>query len=417
MLTLYLIYVKNKFVPKIDENNYLDYQGIEKLAPIGNFDIFIYPEYISNLLVIKNGLDNITTLNSNTEEEKIIINKSNKNLAILENMDLSNFGYSMSQHLNIRANSFFEDNMIMGRPGLFILKHINQILNLSISIWFVLLNDKYFYYSKTLDSQNLIIRTVIGLIVSLIYFSIMLFLTRSNLKIFNLISSTESNKNEELIKKIIHLSTLKHSNQVNRIAEEFRKMCFDICILTKSDKFQNTLGKKILKDIVDISFLRFKEVDEKNLKNSKDKLNLLRISISENFEEFRSYVKSVSGQNINEQDLESMFHLIENRESLKKSKSICFLDIYDIWGGLILLASLENDKCVRMVIDYFQSLKKLRDDEFNLDSLKELLDWAKDYISKEDKDFLFRECKEFKSNFNKECFIGFMSAYTNSQSK
>lgn len=396
----------------MDENNYLDYQGIEKLASSGNFDIFIYPEYISNLLVVKNGLDNIATLNSNTEDERIVINKVNKSLAILENMDLSKFGYSITQHLNIRSNSFFEDNMVLGRPGLFIIKHLNQILNLSLSVWFVLLNNKYFYYSKSVDSQSLIIRTIIGLIIAIIYYVVMLFLTRSNLKILNLISNTESNKNEEIIQKMIHLSSIKHSNQLNRIVEEIRKMCFDICISNKNSKFQNTLGKKILKDIIDFSLLRFKNIEEKNIKNSKERVEALKITLSENFKELKSYIRSTSGQNINESEIESLLHMIEKRETVQKSKSLTFIEIYDIWGGLISLSSFDNEKCIRTVIDHFQTIKKIRDDEFNIDCLKEFLDWANEYISKEDKDFLIRECKEFKSFFGKECFIGFMTSST-----
>ena len=438
MLYLYLKVVYRRFVPVINESNYLEYQKFDNHF---NTNIPPYLEKIVESKITKNGLNTIIQ-NNNTDQDILITvqnEKSNYN-------QLNQNGYSMTKHFNIRASNYFEDNILWGKTGMRFFTNLNQFL----SILFALILVEIYTRSVFLLA-NKELWLVLVVILTIIYFCLSIVVTNKNLKYLNMINSTESNKKEHLVDEIIYAQTINSAKMCHQIIQVFKKIYFDILInyfkkrqikknehgysgmetnkmfefgtkqpssvLDKYEKF-NSLTKHALRHMIDLNIIRFKFLDFESADTS-----LKVLSSQDNIylgDELRYFIKSCGGGNMSDKDVENMLHLIEDFDSIVEKRYLTNENLYNIWAANIHFSKVENEHVVRTVIDSFteemtqdkdalsEGSKISNSDKLDIEKLKKMLDIYSEYFSKEEKTFLLNELSNHKPNFSKDTMISFL---------
>lgn len=475
IINIYLKVIYRRYIPKINETNYLDYQSIAIKEKNSNYSNILnttkYPNYLEKILNNKeNNRENkkdsssIEIQNGNhtsitVQESKTDINNNNNNNinGFLTYYNTQNNGYSMTKHFNIRTTNFYEDNIVFGKTGFKLFNNMNQSINMIFLVWFVVIITKYFNEFMN-DKDHPAMYIILANIVVVVFLVINIILSYSNIKYLNIMNCMEANKKEHLVKEVINSQIYQNASNSNNIIQIFKKIYFDILINSKKDSNNdsrdisnddnysimnnqnninsgiqyktnpqnfNVLTKAALKQMIDLSIIRFKFIDFNDNNNTNDnnhidnKLDSNKISLGE---ELRYFLKSCGASNVTDKEIEFMIHLVEDFQSVKTNKMLSSRDFYDIWGANIHFTKIGTEELMRVVIDTFlhENKGKMKENksnnnssnsnvnkEFGLEGLKKMLDWYSEYFVKEDKDFIIREAEYLKPGFSQDTFISY----------
>lgn len=380
IVKVYIGVIYRRVIPEINENNYIDYQDVDK------------PNQYTVLL--------------NSSSHPIYIDKAldaNGNTSVISGNNI-NSGFSFSKHFNMRSESLYEENIIFGKTGFAFLSNLLQSMNVINIAWLSIMLTKYL---PEFLLTNHLFYFIIFFFLFVFYFILICMFTHTSIKTLSILNCTEMNKNDENLKEVIKIQTAESTLLARKVCNTFRKIHFDLKI--KSDRNFNSLNKAALKSLVDVTISRFnciledKDKKEELLASESVKKDDFCIEISE----LKQYCAS-TGNVMKNYDLEYILHFVDNFESLGTKGYLSRRDIYDIWGANIYYAK-ENQQAIMLEVfkrfDEEINYQEEANGEYGQELLKKFLNWYKEYFTKEELQFIMKQAGYLRSGFTKEIFV------------
>ena len=379
IINYYLNIVYRRVIPEINDINYLDYQDIDQpnqssiFNNLTNFPLYLEKVYDGNGKVNTAIISHNDTLNDNNN-----INHS---------FDSKN--YSIKTHFHLKTESFYDENILFGKTGFVLFGNLIQFFNIIFFIWLVTMITKYVkIFSEESDSFKI----VLFFIATVVYIIILFYTTYSSIRQLSILTSCEMNKKKEIINKTLKAQMVTSAEMSNKIILNFRKIYFDIKINQNDEKSFNSLNRVSIKQLMDVNLMRYFNI-EKDLDNNS----------YVNLEDIKKFAISC-GNKLNNEEIENMLYYIENTQGLKEHKALNKRDFYDIIGANMNFSKESNINILYYVFNsYFQN-RKLTENSFTQDELKQFFNFYREYFTKWQVDFVLKEASLIK-NISIDSFI------------
>lgn len=414
VLFFYLNNLVKKILPEVNNrtiNEYLDMEHHNQNFVIGNFaspPIYINKYYENNT--------------NNYGSERI-----------------SNIGYSFTEHITGRSPTFFEDTIIFGVSGQYIIHNTMQsVIALFISTITIIIIQEGSKFHNYFGSWIIPYFSILNLF----YFVFFSLVVSFNLKNYTIYTSVEMNKNKEIINKCIQEQTIEDSKLSEELFKCYKKIYFDLMINSKKHNNKNvnfnSLNRLAFTKLIDLEILRFKKYNSKTIienniseNNNEDShqsielnerapLNISNNQINEsNYivinNELKSFLAS-TGNELENEDIEFMLHLIEDLKS-NNNKILTSKQLYDIWGALIHFSSKHPSEIIIYVFenyyeDIHENTQNVGAQMIDSQKLKEFLNYYNEYFSESVINYALKEANYLGKEFSIQMLI---SSITNSR--
>jgi len=210
LLFILYFYMKSVYRNVISEVNKLNYLDIIDIAPfdLGNTrsNIITYPLYLEKALKEMN----------NEKEDNIIVSN-----------------YNFHKFFHGRPPSLYEDLVIYGASGFYMLINLIQVIGFCFIIWMVVIIIKY---SSMFITQMGDYFAFIFIPVLFLYIFFYAFLIAINIRWFTIISSIEMKRNDKNVKKVINKQIENAAETVEHIYQGFKRLYYDMKLNEKKEK-------------------------------------------------------------------------------------------------------------------------------------------------------------------------------------
>lgn len=330
-------------------------------------------------------------------------------------------------HIHGRTSNFYEDTIAFGASGFYIFFNVFQAFLVVFIIWFTyaivtlvpeLFIQKYSSFIKIL--------VITGIVFFILAYSILI---ASSLRWYTVISSIEMKRNEECLEKCIKEELNESSELSESIFKSFKRLYFDIKVknreriidnahsktTSQEEIHSNNSNKQVLKKMLISTILRFKSIQNiEDINMGKNNDNIARTLSQENdllitpkysysrdsykelsidvCNELKLFLKT-SGNDLTNQDINFMLHMIENFDKYNRSKVLTQSQLYEIWNVMIHFANLKPEDVFIFVFNeyYNERLELFNSNKFTEEGLLEFFRWYQEYFSKQQIEFIEKQ--------------------------
>ena len=364
-----LLYTKNiyrKVIEPINQNNISDYQDVDSNSNSALQSI-AHPKYLLHLIQNEKEMENLND------------NKS-----------------FIHQNFHQRPPSIYENLLFFGISGFSLILNIIQ----SICIIFIACSIITFtkHYHKIINKySNLINILLIGSLI--IYFILQGYLTALLLKYYTIINSIEMRRNEKCVQKMIN-NHLYHSGKIaEEIFKNFKKIYFDMKInqqneiqeekilINENNEQENELKCTFipLQNMIKTCICRYTKQNNENA----------FIDIENDLIPF---LKTL-GNNLTNEEIEFMIHLIQNFNNFKGQLS--FDNICDIYGAILHFRQKNPLQIINYVFDnyYKNNPQYFRDSHFTYNNIELFVNTYHKFFNVEQANFIKEQCSYLGESF------------------
>jgi len=370
LIYIYCKSIYRKVVEKISQNNIANYQDVDYNSNSA-LQSLSHPKYLLNLI----------------QDEK--------------EMEEMNKPDNFHIHFHQRPSSLYENLIPFGISGFHILINIIQSICLIFICWGVITFGKHLSVIREKYNKLGLILFIIG---SIVYFFIQGFISAFALKWYCIIDSIEMRRNEKCVKKMIN-HHLYHSGKIaESIFQNFKKIYFDMKINKEEDiedqifidqekKNELELGYPHLQEMIRTCVYRYtKSEDEKvTIDIEKDLIPFLK----------------TLGNNLTENEIEFMLHLIQNFHSFKGQLSI--INLFNIYGAILHFRKQNPLEIIKFVMSsYYKSNKsnnKSRETYMTYNAIESFVNTYHKFFTKEENEFIKEQCSYLGESFTLDALM------------
>ena len=377
---------------------------------------FIYLKYVYRKLVPE--------VNSSNVNKLLDLDYYNQELAIgtfgATPMYLKKFDenkaeskYSFTEHLIGRNSNYMEEAIIFGISGRYIIHNCLQSTMGVFVIYstIIIVSEGSQFYNKF--GAWIIPYFTVLLIIYMITYT---YLISINLKYFTIFSSSEMNRKDKIIKKVINDQLAESAEKAESLFINFKKLYFDIALnISAQNKVKgiqsfNTLNRPILSQLVEAQLYRF-ITTKKDWKNKINNTEALYVDIND---DLKTFLESC-GNKLSNEEIEFLIHLVGNFDE-ENNKVLTLIQFQDIWGSIIHFSKKQPREILNFVFEkYFE--EKLVDVYspsmvINTNKISDFFKWYKDYFSQENVEFAIKECIYISNNTKEFTLDNFISSIT-----
>ena len=370
LIYIYCKSIYRKVVEKISQNNIANYQDVDYNSNSA-LQSLSHPKYLLNLI--------------QDEKEMEEMNKP----------DIFHI------HFHQRPSSLYENLIPFGISGFHILINIIQSICLIFICWGVITFGKHLSVIREKYNKLGLILFIIG---SIVYFFIQGFISAFALKWYCIIDSIEMRRNEKCVKKMIN-HHLYHSGKIaESIFQNFKKIYFDMKINKEEDiedqifidqekKNELELGYPHLQEMIRTCVYRYtKSEDEKvTIDIEKDLIPFLK----------------TLGNNLTENEIEFMLHLIQNFHSFKGQLSI--INLFNIYGAILHFRKQNPLEIIKFVMSsYYKSNKSnnnSRETYVTYNAIESFVNTYHKFFTKEENEFIKEQCSYLGESFTLDALM------------
>lgn len=371
-LIIYLKSIYRKCVPEIDSNNMFELTDIPSTNPEDYKAHFSQPP-----IYLKQAYE--------------------KNSELLNNPK----SYSFTQHIIGRASSLFEDVILFGVSGKYILNNLFQSILSTFIGYLTLISivEGYYFYN---EFGTYIIPVFI--IIVLFFFALICYLSTICIRWLTILNCIEMNRDEEVIYEVIEEQNKESVKRKLSLYTEFKKLYFDIKIEQNPDF--NSLKRIGFKNMIDLQVKRYK--NSKSFRLMSNQIENTHIDINEELREFLSSI----GNEMNNQDIEFLLHLIEDLKQDENQK-LTVNQIYDIYGAILHFESITPFELMNFVFEkyYYEkyNVQNVRLLVINKSKLIEFFSNYEEYFTEKSVNDAIQESQYLGKEFALESFINSIS--------
>ena len=370
LIYIYCKSIYRKVVEKISQNNIANYQDVDYNSNSA-LQSLSHPKYLLNLI----------------QDEK--------------EMEEMNKPDNFHIHFHQRPSSLYENLIPFGISGFHILINIIQSICLIFICWGVITFGKHLSVIREKYNKLGLILFIIG---SIVYFFIQGFISAFALKWYCIIDSIEMRRNEKCVKKMIN-HHLYHSGKIaESIFQNFKKIYFDMKINKEEDiedqifidqekKNELELGYPHLQEMIRTCVYRYtKSEDEKvTIDIEKDLIPFLK----------------TLGNNLTENEIEFMLHLIQNFHSFKGQLSI--INLFNIYGAILHFRKQNPLEIIKFVMSsYYKSNKSnnnSRETYVTYNAIESFVNTYHKFFTKEENEFIKEQCSYLGESFTLDALM------------
>ena len=370
LIYIYCKSIYRKVVEKISQNNIANYQDVDYNSNSA-LQSLSHPKYLLNLI----------------QDEK--------------EMEEMNKPDNFHIHFHQRPSSLYENLIPFGISGFHILINIIQSICLIFICWGVITFGKHLSVIREKYNKLGLILFIIG---SIVYFFIQGFISAFALKWYCIIDSIEMRRNEKCVKKMIN-HHLYHSGKIaESIFQNFKKIYFDMKINKEEDiedqifidqekKNELELGYPHLQEMIRTCVYRYtKSEDEKvTIDIEKDLIPFLK----------------TLGNNLTENEIEFMLHLIQNFHSFKGQLTIT--NLFNIYGAILHFRKQNPLEIIKFVMSsYYKSNKsnnKSRETYMTYNAIESFVNTYHKFFTKEENEFIKEQCSYLGESFTLDALM------------
>jgi len=327
-----------------------------------------------------------------------------------DNIIVSN--YNFHKFFHGRPPSLYEDLVIYGASGFYMLINLIQVIGFCFIIWMVVIIIKY---SSMFITQMGDYFAFIFIPVLFLYIFFYAFLIAINIRWFTIISSIEMKRNDKNVKKVINKQIENAAETVEHIYQGFKRLYYDMKLNEKKKK--GDLGAKVLPldnklglseitlmNLINIQIRRFKLIPKNDIQN----IHNYQISLQD---ELKAFFKT-SGNRMSDHDIQHAQHFIESFSD-KEIEHLTNEHIYEMYCATLYFS---NEFPQQIISEVFKQYFDERDEietvtnfsdkrALNLLKVSEFLQWYSNYFGHELIIFIKEECAYLEKEFSIDAFI------------
>lgn len=397
----YLKIVYRRSVIKVTDDNYTEFKDLDEFNQNYASERFLnYPVYIESII-------------NNPEAAKV---------------SQVNFHY----HVHGRTSSYYEDTIVFGASGYYIIFNIFQTVVVVFVVWLtytsLVVVPLLFNSDNNSNINNKAYSTAVKIICicSLaVYTIIYCYLVTVTIKWYTVISSIEMKRNDECIKDSIKEELEELTEESESLFRSFKRLYYDMKIKNKSVKSKsvnynderfNHLNKPTLQKILMTILLRYKGITTKeelqlltyakdinsnereglvNNQNNYSKETKLYKELSiDVYNDLKLFLKT-SGNTLTNEDVDYMLHMIEHFDKYKENNSISQSQLFEIWAVMIHFSTKKQEEIVYFVFQqyYKERVELLNTNRMSEEGVQEFLRWYQEYFTVSNIEFIEKCCK------------------------
>jgi len=389
MLFIMNFYMKHVYRGVISEVNKLNYLDVIDIAPfdLGNTrsNIITYPLYLENALKEMN----------NENADNIIVSN-----------------YNFHKFFHGRPPSLYEDLVILGATGFYLIINTIQIIGFCFITWIVIMIIRYYSMFITQIGNNFSFIFIPLLFLYTIFFAFMIAI---NIRWYTIISSIEMRRNDKNVKKVINKQIENAAETVEIIYQGFKRLFYDMKLNEKKKKgdkdakvlpLDNKLGVSeiTLMNLINVQIRRFKLIPKNDIHN----IHKYKISVKD---DLKSFFKT-TGNRLSDNEIQHVLHFIESF-SEKDLDSLTNEHIYEMYCSTLYFSNEFPQQIINEVFkQYFDEREEIEtvtnfSDKkgLNLSKISDFLHWYSNYFGHELITFIKEECAYLEKDFSIDAFI------------
>jgi hypothetical protein len=225
------------------------------------------------------------------------------------------------------------------------------------------------------------------------------YLTAIVLKWNAVVSSIEMNRSEKNIKKLMNY----HIKRASRISEEifliFKRIYYDMKLNKKQNHFsfedvnEMKLGFPHLQELIRMSVCRYT-----GKANNSGEINIK--------DDLIPYLKSL-GNTLNAKEIEFMFHLISDFDTVEQKGKLNVSNLYDICGAVLHFRTKRPCDVFKFVFDTFyqNNPQYYKDTKMSFQNMEVFIDKYKEFFNNEQVEFIKEQCLYFGNSFSFDSIV------------